>query len=216
MPERYATIESLPVAIEVVKAMWAQGLDWGRAIARLAVGRWPRLSRRRWPRRSTAGWRVGSRGRCGSPQRLLPPLAVDRTQRHQAFFSAHALSIALQRWCAPTHAVREIDRMILSGFVHWLSTRMVGEVALGLPRAAIQPGHGESGGSEPQRGGGGLPHPSAQRPQQGADTRRRRAGPQDGSRSLSPAWLGGSGPAGGHSARSPGDRNWARAASPIR
>ena len=31
--------------------------------------------------------------------------------------------------------------MILSGFVHWLSTRMVGEVALGLPRAAIQPGH---------------------------------------------------------------------------
>ncbi len=47
VPERDATIESLPVAIEVVKAMQAQGLDWGRAIARLAVGRWPRLSRRR-------------------------------------------------------------------------------------------------------------------------------------------------------------------------
>ena len=88
MPERDATIESLPVAIEVVKAMQAQGLDWGRAIARLAVGRWPRLSRRRWPRRSIAGWRVGSRGRCGSPQRLLPPLAVDRTLRHRAYMRA--------------------------------------------------------------------------------------------------------------------------------
>ena len=56
--------------------------------------------------------------------------------------------------------------MILSGFVLGLSTLKVGEVLLVLPRAASQPGHGELGGSEPRRGGGGLPHPSAQRPQQ--------------------------------------------------
>src|ERR1700690_2044270 len=29
MPQRAATIESLPAAFEVVKAMQAQGLDWG-------------------------------------------------------------------------------------------------------------------------------------------------------------------------------------------
>jgi len=29
MPQRAATLESLPVAFEVVKAMQADGLDWG-------------------------------------------------------------------------------------------------------------------------------------------------------------------------------------------
>ncbi len=29
MPQRAATIESLPAAFEVVKAMQADGLDWG-------------------------------------------------------------------------------------------------------------------------------------------------------------------------------------------
>ena len=55
MPQRAATIESLPAAFEVVKAMQAQGLDWGegyrplgrRALAEIietemaaAVDRW--------------------------------------------------------------------------------------------------------------------------------------------------------------------------------
>jgi hypothetical protein len=61
MPQRAATIESLPAAFEVVKAMQAQGLDWGKAIARLAGGPWPRSSRPRWRRRSTADLRASRR-----------------------------------------------------------------------------------------------------------------------------------------------------------
>ncbi len=35
MPQRAATIESLPAAFEVVKAMQADGLDWGEGYRRL-------------------------------------------------------------------------------------------------------------------------------------------------------------------------------------
>ena len=60
MPQRAATIESLPAAFEVVKAMQAQGLDWGegyrplgrRALAEIietemaaAVDRWLQRNR---------------------------------------------------------------------------------------------------------------------------------------------------------------------------
>ena len=56
MPERAATIKSLPAAFEVVKAMQAEGLDRGEGIVCWPArpGRDHRGGRRR--RRSIAGW----------------------------------------------------------------------------------------------------------------------------------------------------------------
>jgi hypothetical protein len=53
MPQRAATIVSLPMAFEVVKAMQGDNLEWGedyRPLARL----WPRSLRMRWLRRLIA------------------------------------------------------------------------------------------------------------------------------------------------------------------
>jgi hypothetical protein len=39
MPQRAATIRSLPAAFEMVKAMQAQGLDWGEGLPGQALSR---------------------------------------------------------------------------------------------------------------------------------------------------------------------------------
>lgn len=54
MSQQAATITSLAMAFEVVKAMQADGLDWARDIVGLAGKRWRRLSRIRWRPRSIA------------------------------------------------------------------------------------------------------------------------------------------------------------------
>ena len=67
MPQRAATIESLPAAFEVVKAMQADGLDWGEGCAPTPVVR-PRSIGRSW-RVSCSGFRPVSLARSCSAGR---------------------------------------------------------------------------------------------------------------------------------------------------
>ena len=133
MPQQAATIESLPVAFEVVKAMQAEGLEWGegyrplgrQALAAIieermdeAVDAWlDRLGIEDEPDRRNGHYR----------RRLLTELgdielAVPRSRR----FSPTKVLRAYARRSA------EIDRAILAGFVLGLSTRKVGQVLLAL------------------------------------------------------------------------------------
>ena len=133
MPQRAATIESLGQAFEVVKAMRADGLEWGegyrplgrQALAAIIEGRMSEAVDY-WLDHvgvdDTADRRNGTYRR-----RLLTELgdielAVPRTRRY-----------------CPTEVLRayarrapEIDRMILAGFVLGLSTRKLGEVLIAL------------------------------------------------------------------------------------
>lgn len=133
MPQQAATIESLPMAFELVKRMQADGLEWGegyrplgrQALAAVIEGRMEE---------AVDVW--------------LDRLAVeDGPDRRNGCYHRHLLtelgSIELsvprtRRYC-PTEVVRayarrsaEIDRAILAGFVLGLSTRKVGEVLLQL------------------------------------------------------------------------------------
>jgi len=133
MPQQAATIESLPEAFELVKAMQGGGLDWGegyrplgrQALAAIIEGRMAE---------TVDGWLDGL-GIGDEPDRrnghyrrhLLTELGdielrVPRTRR----FSPTAVLRAYARRSA------EIDRAILAGFVLGLSTRKVGEVLLAL------------------------------------------------------------------------------------
>ena len=133
MPQRTATIESLPMAFEVVKAMQADGLEWGEGYRPLgrkvlteviqgqmteAVDRW--LD-------SLDGLAMRDRRNGYYSRQLLSELgdielSVPRTRR---FCPTAVLKSYARR--AP-----EIDRAILAGFVLGLSTRKVGEVLLAL------------------------------------------------------------------------------------
>jgi len=133
MPQQAATIESLPVAFELVKAMQADGLEWGdgyrplgrQALAAVIEGRmeeavdvWlDRLAVEDGPDRRNGCYRRHLLTELGDVE-----LSVPRTRRY-----------------CPTEVVRayarrsaEIDRAILAGFVLGLSTRKVGEVLLAL------------------------------------------------------------------------------------
>ena len=133
MPQRTATIESLPMAFEVVKQMQADGLEWGegyrslgrRALAEIIEGRMAE---------AVDYWLDG----------------LDRSavrDRRNGSYSRHlltelgdiALSVPRTRRFCPTEVLRryarrahEIDGAILAGFVLGLSTRKVGEVLLAL------------------------------------------------------------------------------------
>lgn len=133
MPQQAATIESLPMAFEVVKAMRADGLEWGegyrplgrRALASIIEGRMDE---------AIDGWLDGLS-------------ADDEPDRRNGHYRRHLLTelgdieLAVprtRRFC-PTGVVRayarrsaEIDRTILAGFVLGLSTRKIGEVLLAL------------------------------------------------------------------------------------
>ena len=133
MSQRTATIESLPMAFEVVKAMRADGLEWGegyrplgrQALAEIIQGRMAE---------AVDDWLDSLDGsamrdrRNGSYSRYLLTelgdieLSVPRTRR---FCPSEVLRSYARR--AP-----EIDRAILAGFVLGLSTRKVGEVLLAL------------------------------------------------------------------------------------
>ena len=140
MPQRTATIESLPEAFGMVKAMQADGLDWGtgcrqaarQALAEIIQGRMAE---------DVDHWLGSPAGRGGRdrrngtyPRRLLCELGdieleVPRTRRHcpTAVLGSYA------------RRAREIDRVILAGFVLGLSTRKIGEVLLPLLGRPVSP-----------------------------------------------------------------------------
>ena len=133
MPQRAATIESLPMTFALVKEMQADGLEWGEGYRPLgrevlseiiqgqmteAVDRW--LA-------SLDGLAMRDRRNGSHPRQLLSALgdielSVPRTRR---FCPTAVLKSYARR--AP-----EIDRAILAGFVLGLSTRKVGEVLTAL------------------------------------------------------------------------------------
>jgi len=133
MSQQAATITSLPVAFEVVKAMQADGLDWDegyRAIGRQALEKiieaQMAMAVERYLQQLEAD-DVADR-RNGSYRRHLLTelgdieLAVPRTRRYSPVEVIRAYA----------RRTREIDRVILAGFVLGLSTRKVGETLLAL------------------------------------------------------------------------------------
>ena len=133
MPQRAATIESLPMAFAVVKEMQADGLEWSegyralgrQALAEIIQGRMAEAVDH-WLD-SLDGLAMRDRRNGCYPRQLLSELGdielrVPRTRR----FCPRAVLKSYARR-AP-----EIDRAILAGFVLGLSTRKVGEVLLAL------------------------------------------------------------------------------------
>jgi putative transposase len=133
MSQRAATIESLPVAFEMVKAMQAEGLEWGEDYRPLA-------------RRALA--EIIEEQMASAIDRYLEALdAEDVPDRRNGHYRRHLLttlgdvelSVPRTRRYTPTQVLRayarrtpEIDRMILAGFVLGLSTRKVGETLLAM------------------------------------------------------------------------------------
>lgn len=133
MSQRAATITSLPMAFEVVKAMQADGLEWGEGYRRL--GR-------------QALEEIIEDQMAAAVDRYLGQLeADDLADRRNGYYRRHLLTelgdIELQvprtRRYSPVEVIRayarrtrEIDRVILAGFVLGLSTRKVGETLLAL------------------------------------------------------------------------------------
>jgi putative transposase len=131
MPQRAATIASLPMAFEVVKAMQADGLEWDvdyRPSARAALAEVIELQM------------------AAAVDRHLEELeAEDGPDRRNGHYRRHLLTtlgdielrVPRTRRFTPTTVLRayarrtpEIDRVILAGFVLGLSTRKVGEALL--------------------------------------------------------------------------------------
>lgn len=133
MSQRAATITSLPMAFEVVKAMQADGLDWGegyRPLGRQALEE------------------IIEDQMAVAVDRYLDQLeADDPADRRNGYYRRHLLtelgdielSVPRTRHYSPVEVIRayarrtrEIDRVILAGFVLGLSTRKVGETLLAL------------------------------------------------------------------------------------
>src|SRR5579883_1640561 len=133
MSQRAATITSLPMAFEVVKAMQADGLEWGegyRPLGRQALEE------------------VIEDQMAAAVDRHLDQLgAEDAADRRNGYYRRHLLTelgdielnVPRTRRYSPVAVIRayarrapEIDRMILAGFVLGLSTRKVGETLLAL------------------------------------------------------------------------------------
>jgi putative transposase len=131
MSQRAATIESLPMAFEVVKSMQADGLEWDedyRPSARAALAE------------------IIEDQMALVVDRYLDQLdAEDTADRRNGYYRRHLLTtlgdielcVPRTRCFTPTKVLRayarrtpEIDRVILAGFVLGLSTRKVGETLL--------------------------------------------------------------------------------------
>lgn len=133
MPQQAATIESLPMAFEMVKAMQADGLEWGEGYRPLG-------------RQALAAILEGRMSE--AVDAYLDRLAVDEiADRRNGYYRRHLLTelgdielaVPRTRRYSPTGVLRaysrrtgEIDRVILAGFVLGLSTRKVGETLLAL------------------------------------------------------------------------------------
>ncbi len=133
MPQRAATIESLPMAFAFVKAMRANGLEWSegyRPLGRAAIAE------------------IIEGEMAAAVDRHLEALEADApADRRNGFYRRNLLTelgdielaVPRTRRYSPTEVVRayarrspEIDRVILAGFVLGLSTRKVGETLLAL------------------------------------------------------------------------------------
>ena len=180
MSQRTATIESLPMAFEVVKAMRADGLEWGegyrplgrQALAEIIQGRMAEAVDD-WLD-SLDGSAMRDRRNGSYSRHLLTELgdielSVPRTRR---FCPSEVLRSYARR--AP-----EIDRAILAGFVLGLSTRKVGEVLLALLGRKVSASTVSRVAKTLDEAVGRLPCAPACRPLQGAHARRRGAGAQD-------------------------------------
>jgi putative transposase len=133
MSQQAATITSLPMAFEVVKAMQADGLDWGegyRPLGRQALEE------------------IIEDQMAAAVDRYLDRLdADDAADRRNGYYRRHLLTelgdielhVPRTRRYSPVEVIRayarrtrEVDRVILAGFVLGLSTRKVGETLLAL------------------------------------------------------------------------------------
>jgi putative transposase len=133
MSQQAATIESLPVAFELVKAMQADGLEWGegyRPLARQALAE------------------VIEAQMAAALDHYLEQLDTDAApDRRNGHYKRHLLTtlgdielcVPRSRRFSPCAVLRayarreaEIDRVILAGFVLGLSTRKVGETLLAI------------------------------------------------------------------------------------
>jgi putative transposase len=133
MSQRTATITSLPMAFEFVKAMQADGLDWGEGYRRL--GR-------------QALEEIIEGQMAAAVDRYLEQLDTDdAADRRNGYYRRHLLTelgdielnVPRTRRYSPVEVIRayarrtpQIDRVILAGFVLGLSTRKVGETLLAL------------------------------------------------------------------------------------
>jgi transposase-like protein len=133
MSQQAATIESLAMAFEFVKAMRADGLEWGEGYRPLA-------------RRALAEAIEGQMA--AAVDRYLDRLDAEETaDRRNGHYRRHLLTtlgdielcVPRTRRFSPTAVIRayarreaEIDRVILAGFVLGLSTRKVGETLLAI------------------------------------------------------------------------------------
>lgn len=133
MSLRAATIESLPVAFEMVKAMQADGLEWGEGYRPLG-------------RRALAA--IIEEQMAATVDRHLDQLGTDDApDRRNGHYRRHLLSalgdielaVPRTRRYSPVSVLRayarrapEIDRVILAGFVLGLSTRKLGEALLAM------------------------------------------------------------------------------------
>src|SRR6266481_1738206 len=179
MSQRTATITSLPMAFEVVKAMQADGLDWGdgyRPLGRQAL-------------EEIIEGQMAAAVDCYLDQ-LEADDAADRRngyyrRRLLAKLGDIELHVPRTRRYSPTEVIRayarrtrEIDRVILA-----LRARPVdaqgGRDGACLAWAFGEPQHSEPGCQDARCCGGGLPSTAAAEPLQSADARRRRALPQD-------------------------------------
>lgn len=133
MSQRAATIESLPAAFEMVKAMQADGLEWGedyRPLGRQALAE------------------IIEDEMAAAVDRYLDQLGIeDEPDRRNGHYRRHLLTtlgdielaVPRTRRYSPVTVLRayarreaEIDRVILAGFVLGLSTRKVGEALLSI------------------------------------------------------------------------------------
>jgi putative transposase len=140
MSQRTATITSLPMAFDVVKAMQAEGLDWGEGYRPLG-------------RRALEEIIEGQMA--AAVDRYLDQLgAEDAADRRNGYYRRHLLTelgdielnVPRTRRYSPRDVIRayarrtrEIDRVILAGFVLGLSTRKVGETLLALLGRRVSP-----------------------------------------------------------------------------
>ena len=131
------------MAFEVVKAMQADGLDWGESYRPLG-------------RKALEEIIEGQMA--AAVERYLDRLgADDAADRRNGYYRRHLLTelgdielnVPRTRRYSPTEVIRayarrtrEIDRVILAGFVLGLSTRKVGETLLALLGRKVSPSSG--------------------------------------------------------------------------
>jgi putative transposase len=138
MSQRAATITSLPMAFEIVKVMQADGLDWGEGYRPLG--------------RQALAEIIEDQMAAAVDRHLDQLTADDAADRRNGYYRRHLLTelgdielnVPRTRRYSPVEIIRayarrtrEIDRVILAGFVLGLSTRKVGETLLALLGRAV-------------------------------------------------------------------------------